>query len=481
MTETASNLERKLTWKDGFGIALLVPVSIFAFVGPSIAAIGTLAVITLFAISATAGILQNYIYSELAGMFPDKAGGVAIYAHEGWRKYFSPIGAISAFGYWAGWSFGVAVMAIGFGSVVSAEFFPGATWSVDLGSVDVGLPHVLGLLALVFVSWLNMRGIRFTALLAKILGYFAAALILIFTIGPFLLGKFDADGLTWNLEGGIEGWHVAIVFLFLFAWSAYGTEVCAIFTPEYENPKTDTPKSLRLAGLVTLAGATLAPLGIAGTVGDANIATDPGGMYTAAFAEIIGPASWLISIMLASAFLLVMNGATADSGRALYGIAKAGMSVRQLDRLNRNHEPSAAILVALVVNAGLVLFVGNPLGIIFAANVGYVLAHLLALTAFLLLRRDRPNWPRMIRLGTVWVPIAVVLAAYNAVILVVGVLSPDKAGYGGLTEQLIGVGTLLIGLVLLAVRRIIQDGERVLLTEDTPAVPPDEVRPAPLG
>ncbi|TDB85924.1 APC family permease [Actinomadura sp. KC216] len=472
MTQSDGELQRKLTWRDGFAIALLVPVSIFAALGPSIASIGTLAVATLFAVSCTVGLLQNYVYAELAGMFPNKAGGVALYAHEGWRRYFSPIGAIASFGYWAGWSFGVAVMALGFGTLVQAEFFPDADRTVDLGPVDAGLGHALGVASLVFVSWLNMRGIKFTALLAKILGHASAALILIFTLGPFLLGEFSTDGLTWKLTGGIEGWHVAVVFLFLFAWSAYGTEVCATFTPEYEHPKTDTPKALRLAALVTLAGSTLSPLGIAGTVGDDAIAADPGGMYAAAFAEIIGPASWLISLLLAASFLLVMNGATADSGRALYGVAKAGLTIRQLDRLNRNHEPHVAILVAFAVNAGLVLFVGNPLGIIFAANVGYVLANVLALSAFLLLRRDRPGWPRMIRLRGGWIAVAAVLAAYNAVILVVGALSPGKAGYGGLNEQLIGIGTLLISVVLLAVRVVLQDGGRLRLRDDTPATPP---------
>ena len=37
-------------------------------------------------------------------MFPDKPGGIALYAHEGWRKRFNLFGPIAAFGYWIGWS-----------------------------------------------------------------------------------------------------------------------------------------------------------------------------------------------------------------------------------------------------------------------------------------------------------------------------------------------------------------------------------------
>lgn len=476
MSDVAQNFERKLSWKDGFAIALLVPVSIFAALGPSIASIGTWAVALLLGISCVVGLLQNYVYAELAGMFPDKAGGVALYAHEAWRRYFSPTGAIAAFGYWAGWSFGVAVMALGFGTLLHAEFFSDVAWSVDLGAVDVGLGHLIAVVALVGVSWLNSKGIQLTALLAKILSVVAVAVILVVVIGPLVVGEFNVDGLSWNIEGGWAGWHISLVFLFLFAWSAYGTEVCATFTPEYKDPRRDTPRALRLAGLVTLAGSTLAPLALGGTVSDAAIAADPGSIYVAAFERIAGSASAVVTVVLAASFLLVMNGATADSGRALYGVAREKLTVRQLDHLNRNREPGRAIAVALVVNIVLVLFVGNPLGIIFAANVGYVLAHFFALAGFVLLRRDRPNWPRLIRLRSAWVPIAAVLAAFNLVILVVGALSPELAGYGGLPQQLIGVGVLALSVVLLAYRRIVQDRGRITLREQVPSMPDDQPR-----
>ena len=54
--------------------------------------------------------------------------------------------------------------------------------------------------------------------------------------------------------------------------------------------------------------------------------------------------------------------------------------------------------VDMVVNILLVLFIGNIFGILAASNLGYVLAHMFALSGFVLLRRDRPNWPRPIKL-----------------------------------------------------------------------------------
>ncbi len=69
---------------------------------------------------------------------------------------------------------------------------------------------------------------------------------------------------------------------------------------------------------------------------------------------------------------------------------------------------------------------------------GYLLAHVLALTAFLLLRKDRPGWPRPIRAHNVWVPIAALLAVANLVFIFFGVTNPDLTGYGS-REWLIAI------------------------------------------
>ena len=37
-------------------------------------------------------------------MFPEKSGGLALYAHEAWRKYTTLVGPVATFGYWIGWS-----------------------------------------------------------------------------------------------------------------------------------------------------------------------------------------------------------------------------------------------------------------------------------------------------------------------------------------------------------------------------------------
>jgi hypothetical protein len=53
----------------------------------------------LWGLSAAIGMLQAWIYSEPATMFGHRSGGIALYAHEGWRKYTTLVGPLSSFGY----------------------------------------------------------------------------------------------------------------------------------------------------------------------------------------------------------------------------------------------------------------------------------------------------------------------------------------------------------------------------------------------
>jgi amino acid transporter len=94
--------------------------------------------------------------------------------------------------------------------------------------------------------------------------------------------------------------------------------------------------------------------------------------------------------------------------------------------------------------------------VIFASNVGYFIALLFAVTGFILLRRDQPETTRPLRLGGWAVPVAIVLSVYTVVLLLVGALSPGLAGYGGLKEQLTGLGLLMLGLIGYAVTRTLR-------------------------
>src|SRR5260370_34666359 len=94
-------LLKALRWWDGFVIAVCSPGFLIASLGFSMGALGTWGAVALWAISAGVGMLQAWIYAEPASMFPDKPGGISLYAHEGWHGRFSLVGPIGGVGDWA--------------------------------------------------------------------------------------------------------------------------------------------------------------------------------------------------------------------------------------------------------------------------------------------------------------------------------------------------------------------------------------------
>jgi amino acid transporter len=255
-------------------------------------------------------------------------------------------------------------------------------------------------------------------------------------------------------------------------WSAWGVDVCATFAPEYKDTVRDTKLALRSAALFSMFVYILLPIGFVGG-GTAKLVSSYD--YVGAMNLIVGSTAWtnFFVICLVASFIITMNTATADGGRALYGISRAGMTIRQLGVLNRFHVPGNAMSLDMVVNILFVLFIGNIFGILAASNLGYVLAHMFALSGFVLLRRDRPNWPRPIRLPGIWVWISGLLAVWCLVLTIVGFgwFQTAAGGYGGTKEKIIGVGVLAIAIVLYFVRRIGQDHERPHWREETPTMP----------
>jgi amino acid transporter len=474
-------LLKAMRWYDGFVVALANPGFLIGSLGYSIGVLGGWGAVVLWTVSMVIGVLSNWIYSETAAMFPDKPGGIALYAHEGWRRYFSLVGPVATFGYWFAWSSVLAIFGIVVGSLIQAEWFSGSDWTVSTGTSDVGLAHFIGAGVIVLVWLFNIFGIRPAVWVAYATGALLLVPLFVFMVLPYLTGDWDSGNMSWYLNDEGQpwgGWKTAFVWLFVMGWSAYGVETCAAFAPEYKDTVRDTTLALRSAALFSLLVYFALPLGITGAIGEQAAIDDPVSFYVPAFQEIVGGASDIMVILLIASLILSMNTATADGSRALYGIARDQMTIRQLFHLNRFHVPARAMTVDVIVNLGLLFFISNTLAILYAGNMGYILSHVFALTAFILLRRDRPNWPRPIRLAAIWVPIAAVLAAANLLFIIVGVQDPGLTYAAEYKHVAIGFGVLLISILLFFFRRAVQDRSRITLREETPDVPPAVTTPA---
>ena len=485
-------LARAMSWFDGFVVAMANPAFLLTGLGFSVVSLGGWGAVIVWLIAVCVGALHNVIYSEMSTMFPDRAGGIAFYAHEGWKRYASFVGPMAAFGYWLGWSVVLSVNGIIIGGLIQAQFFEGTAdpesgWNrtLGLGIVDVTFTFpIFVAIFLIIALWLsNIMGVRPAVWVSYITGALLLIPLAILMFLPYLTGDWSADNLSnnvdWGSFGGDNGLRLVIAWLYIMCWSAYGFECCATFAAEYKDPVNDTPKALRAAAVFGILVYGLLPLGAVGIVGDQNITVENAySFYTTALEAILGTGFTSVAvILLCAGILLSMNTATMDGSRALYGISRADMTLRWLGKANRRHVPGNAMTLDAVMNIAVTILFAGPTAVIqilTMSNLGYVFAHVAAVSAFLLLRRDRPAWPRPLRVGPAWVPIAAVLLVYDVIILVVGSLSFKLTGYGEYKELLVGVFVLAMSLAFFAYRVIVEDKSKLTLRMPAPRTPDEE-------
>jgi amino acid transporter len=470
-------LLKTLRWWDGFLVALANPGFLIASFGYSVGTLGPWGAVLLWTASSVIGALQAWIYTEPATMFPHKSGGIGLYAHQGWKRHSNLVGPIATFGYWFGWSAVLSIFGLTIGTLVQAEWFPDSTWSIDLGLSTFGLPKLIAVLAIGFVWMFNWRGMRPAVWVSYVTG--ALLCIPLFVVMfAFLTGAFDTSNLTWTFQSTAEdgtvsssspGFVVMLVWLYLMGWSSYATETCATFAPEYKDTHRDTSLALKSSSLFDIAVFFLLPLGVVGTLTVDEVGAGASGTYLAeAMSRIVGTGGTQVLILFVIAGLLLsMNTATMDGSRALYGISRDGMTLKFLGKLNHHHVPGNAMAVDAIINILLLVAFDSTLAILAASNLGYIFAHVAALTGVLLLRRDRPDAVRPIRLGSPWLVTAGLLAALNALFIVVGFAAFDQTGYSsgvkwlGISRELwLGVIILAFSVLLFMYRRVAQDKQK---------------------
>ena len=474
LDQQSTPMSKTMRWFDGAALGLNSPGAVIAAVGFSIASLGAWWSAALWTIAIVVAFLAARLYTEMAAMFPEKSGGIAMYAEEGWRRYSTLVGPLATWGYWVSWSSGVAVFSTSLATILQTQFFASTSLSVNLGVATLTFPKLVAC-AIIIACWvINIRGVRFTVLWGYVTGIIALLVLVMLSVAPLVLGDIHGGRLHGHLGGhGLNGIRIGLVWLYVMFWTVGGIEMSASFTPEFRRGWRDTRKSLGAVTVVALITIGLMSLAVAGVMGEHAVAANPSGFLVPAFHHIVPTASWIPTVILVGAFLLIIIACDADSSRTLLGMAEDRMTLRTFAHVSRRGVPSRALTASLIFNLFLVVFVSNTLSIIAAANLGYLLAHFFAVTGFVLLRKDRPDWPRPLRLNRVWLPIAGLLAVIFLGAAVLGATSFNVTGYGGTRELIVGLAILVLAWVFLFIRRVLQDKTGFAWREETPALPPE--------
>jgi len=484
----SAGLERGIDWTGAFWVASGVPPLVLFSIGAVAATVGKLSWV-VWTLSIAMGFIQSFTYAEIAGLFPNKAGGTSIYGAIGWVRYGKLVAPISVWCNWFAWSPVLATgSALAAGYILTGLFAPDAhinTWQItllDLGALKTGLTlrinstFVLGAVILLAVKVIQDGGILRSANTTKIIGISAMIPLLLIGIVPILTGDLvranyfplaplahDAlgkvtDG-TWNMAGIT----VFAAGMFLAAWSTYGFETAVCYTGEFKNPRTDTFKAIFYSGLLCVVVYTLVPFSFQGFLGLGELVhpavidasgqvTTPaqyGGMLAPDIYSGMGVAAVMarmvhagqlvgavVVVMLILALVLSLMTSMAGSSRTLYQASLDGWLPRYLAKVNAHGAPTNAMLTNIVFNLGLLLL-SDTVFIIGAANIGYLLFNFLNLNAGWIHRMDRPRQERPWRAPT-W-------------ILVAGaVLSFVNLAFMGFGADVYGAGTLTTGLIFAA-------------------------------
>jgi len=380
-------------------------------------------------------------YGELAAAMPH-AGGQYVYL----RESLGPI-----WGFLYGWTMllviqtaTIAAVAIAFAKFTAVivpwfsatawiwkigTFGPWRLWFGSIGPYNVGLnrQNLLAILSIVFLTWINTRGLRlgkivqniFTVAKTAALGalvllgfWFSTSLARATNFTDFwrnaglsMTHPYPPDQPTWMI-GTLSLVGVAMVGS-LFAMEAWNN---VTFTAgEVKNPGRNLPLSLALgtgAVILLYTLANIAYLRVLPITGDPHGATalargmefaTDGRVATAVAAVIFGPVG---AILMASAILVSAfgcnNGLILSGARIYYAMAKDRLFFASAGKVNRHHAPGTALVVQCIWAS--ILCLSGTYGqlldfLIFAVLIFYILT----LLGLFLLRWKRPEMKRPYR------------------------------------------------------------------------------------
>jgi len=485
----SAGLERGIDWTGAFWVASGVPPLVLFSIGAVAATVGKLSWV-IWAASIAMGFIQSFTYAEIAGLFPNKAGGTSIYGAIAWVRYGKIVAPISVWCNWFAWSPVQATgSALAAGYILNGLYAPDSvlnTWQftlLDLGAIKTGLTlrinatFLLGALILLAVKFIQDGGILRSANTTKILGISAMIPLLLIGVVPILTGDMvsanffplaplahDAAGrVTDGSWSSLSGITVIAAGMFLAAWSTYGFETAVCYTGEFKDPKTDTFKAIFYSGLLCVVVYTLVPFAFQGFLGLGSLVhpavLDAAGKVTtpAEYSGMLAPDIYsgmgvasvmarmvhagriigaVVVVMLILALVLSLMTSMAGSSRTLYQASLDGWLPKYLAKTNAHGAPTNAMYTNLAFNL-LLLLLSDTVFIIGAANVGYLLFNFLNLNAGWIHRLDRPRQERPWRAPS-WI-----LAAGT-------VLSFVNLAFMGFGADSYGAGTLTAGLAFVA-------------------------------
>lgn len=373
---------------------------------------GSLGAMLAFAIGGVAVVLIGLTYAELAAAMP-LTGGEHVYSH---RAFGMGGSFICTWAIILGYISVVAFEAVALPTVIE-ELFPnykvGLLWNVAGWDVYLSWAMV-GVVGAIIMTWVNIRGIKSSALLQKVVTLLIIVVGLMLVTGALFNG--DAAHMQPLFANGAKGMLAVLIMTpFMFV----GFDVIPQAAEEINLPYKQIGRILIFSVVMAVAwyiGIILAvSLALSGEQSAA--ATLP---TVDAMSAVFGGA-WAGKLLILAGIggiITSWNAFLVGGSRAIYAMAHAKMLPEFLGRLHPTYKtPVNAILMVGALSIVAPLFGRKALvWLVDAGGLGIVVAYATVAASFLVLRRKEPEMPRPFRVANGN------LVGWGALILAVGII-----------------------------------------------------------
>ncbi len=354
-------------------------------------------------------------FAELGSMFPE-SGGQYVYLREAY-------GDLVAFLY--GWMlFAVAnggtIAALSVASAAYAgQVFPMVSQEhivLSLARITITRAHIFGMLLIAILTYVNVVGLRWGALLQNLSTWTKFAAMAAFVVLGFAIGKGDWSHFHAHGTGLSMGLHPA-QFLSAFGvgliavyWAYDGWVYITWVAGEVKEPRRNVPRAMVLGVLVVGAVYVAMNMTYLYALPLTEIAKHETIAHAAAAALFSPEAAVWLSLLIAVSCFSAAATCTLSGARVYLAMAQDGVFFKRMALIHPRWRTPAFSLIGQGIWAAVLTLSGRYDWLYTYVIFGMVMSYTLTVIGMFLLRWKRPDMPRPYRCaGYPWLPAIYVL------------------------------------------------------------------------
>ena len=407
-----------------------------AIPGQGSAAVVLLGVGLLLSWAATPG------WTELVLMYPHRVGGIAATCAEAFRPYSPVLANLTGVCYWWGWVPTCGVTALLSASAIHQWYLP----SCPVSLLACGI--------VLFFAGVNLCGVKWVMRFSMPIATGSAVLAFLSALIPAVKGTVDWHrAFDFHLVVPFPGWFGQLTSvmagLYLVGFAAPAFEQAACHVGETIDPARNVPRAMFVSAALASLYFIVLPVVWLGALGPEALAGDLAMELGPTFAPLLGGAAkaaavWFMIFNMLHGTVAPLAGAS----RTLAQLSEDGLLPEFLALRSRTDAPWAATLLTAGMSIGFLL-IGDPVWLIAAANLTYLIGIGLPNVAVWLLRRNEPSMERPYRAPRGTIVLGLVAAGVWALTAILGFQQ------FGLRTVLVGIAFAHSGAALYAWRKFV--------------------------